>query len=303
MEGDSAPPAEVNKSIWVNGLNADTTEETVIEAFKSIADVVSAFKKQDRPWAYVDFADVAGHDAAIAAGSLTVDGVTCTIHEKDATRSRPRGGGGAANGGGRRRKSAADPDAVNTSIYVKNLTPAVTQPEIAEAFAQFGKVDRVDLRRRESGCYAFVSFGTPEEMQAAIDASGPVEIGESVVEIEEKRAPPKPRAHVPTSENSIYVRDFPEDTTEDQLREAFGSHGDIVSVIKRVKTYDGEDGGPSVTRTWAFVEYSTSGVASAAVEAAQGSPVSVNGAAVSVELRNSKPVLQTRGRGRRAPKA
>ena len=62
---------------------------------------------------------------------------------------------------------------MNTKMYVGNLPFSATQEDIQSLFSQFGSVtdvflpmDRVSGRPRG---FAFVTMGTPEEMQAAIN--------------------------------------------------------------------------------------------------------------------------------------
>ncbi len=60
------------------------------------------------------------------------------------------------------------------SIYVGNLSYAVTQEELADVFAEYGTVKRVQLPTdRETGRprgFGFVEMATDEEETAAIEA-------------------------------------------------------------------------------------------------------------------------------------
>lgn len=60
------------------------------------------------------------------------------------------------------------------SIYVGNLSFQVTEEDLKQAFAEYGKVNRVQLpTERETGRlrgFAFVEMATEEEETAAIEA-------------------------------------------------------------------------------------------------------------------------------------
>ncbi len=80
---------------------------------------------------------------------------------------------------------------MNTKMYVGNLPFSATQEDINALFSQFGTVtdvflpmDRVSGRPRG---FAFVTMGTPEEMQAAIAGLNGQEFGGRKLGINEAR--------------------------------------------------------------------------------------------------------------------
>jgi RNA recognition motif-containing protein len=80
---------------------------------------------------------------------------------------------------------------MNTKMYVGNLPFSATQEDIQALFSQFGSVtdvflpmDRVSGRPRG---FAFVTMGTPEEMQAAINGLNGQEFGGRKLGINEAR--------------------------------------------------------------------------------------------------------------------
>lgn len=80
---------------------------------------------------------------------------------------------------------------MNTKMYVGNLPFSATQEDIQSLFSQFGSVtdvflpmDRVSGRPRG---FAFVTMGTPEEMQAAINGLNGQDFGGRKLGINEAR--------------------------------------------------------------------------------------------------------------------
>ena len=80
---------------------------------------------------------------------------------------------------------------MNTKMYVGNLPFSATQEDIQSLFSQFGSVtdvflpmDRVSGRPRG---FAFVTMGTPDEMQAAINGLNGQEFGGRKLGINEAR--------------------------------------------------------------------------------------------------------------------
>ncbi|RYR52952.1 hypothetical protein Ahy_A06g027802 isoform B [Arachis hypogaea] len=77
-----------------------------------------------------------------------------------------------------------------TSVYVRNLSPNVTEYEIDQEFRSFGKIkpDGIFIRvRKEIGvCYAFVEFEDIIGVQNALQAS-PIQLAGRQVYIEERR--------------------------------------------------------------------------------------------------------------------
>jgi RNA recognition motif-containing protein len=80
---------------------------------------------------------------------------------------------------------------MNTKMYVGNLPFSATQEDIQSLFSQYGSVtdvflpmDRVSGRPRG---FAFVTMGTPEEMQAAINGLNGQDFGGRKLGINEAR--------------------------------------------------------------------------------------------------------------------
>ena len=83
-----------------------------------------------------------------------------------------------------RQKKSMAPQGPNTSIYVKDLPENCEDSVIESAFGGFGTITRV--ANKSSRGFAFVTFETPEQMNAAIGATG-LDVGGNSVTIEEGR--------------------------------------------------------------------------------------------------------------------
>jgi|SRR5277367_3349372 len=80
---------------------------------------------------------------------------------------------------------------MNTKLYVGNLSFDTTENDLQDLFAAHGPVSEVNLiTDRMSGRsrgFAFVTMGTPEAAQSAIQALGGKEIGGRALTVNEAR--------------------------------------------------------------------------------------------------------------------
>lgn len=75
-----------------------------------------------------------------------------------------------------RRKSAGESIHVNEQIYVGNLPYRANEQDLRQYFSDFGKLESVRIIRNfktgDSKGYAFVTYKTPREANAALVANG-----------------------------------------------------------------------------------------------------------------------------------
>lgn len=121
------------------------------------------------------------------------------------------------------------------TLFVGNLPFDTADTEIRDLFGEYGKVQLVTIPKdRNSGRsrgFAFVDMGTPEELQAAIDAVDSLMFGgrtlRVVKSVPKDQQEPKPVYKKNTVEESgykkIYVGNIPFTTTKDDLVEYFRS--------------------------------------------------------------------------------
>lgn len=78
----------------------------------------------------------------------------------------------------------------------------------------------------------------------------------------------------------LFVGNLPWSVDDDELRELFAEHGDLVSATVVTNRYNGR------SRGFGFVEFESADDADAAVEAMQG--VEVDGRAINVDMAKSR---------------
>lgn len=80
---------------------------------------------------------------------------------------------------------------MNTKLYVGNLSYDTTEGELQDAFAQVGAVTEVhlvtDKMNGRSRGFAFVTMGSPEDAQAAIEKLSGQNIGGRTITVNEAR--------------------------------------------------------------------------------------------------------------------
>ena len=97
----------------------------------------------------------------------------------------------AGNSSGKQQASLKPRIRMNTKLYVGNLSFDTTENDLQDLFAAHGPVSEVNLiTDRMSGRsrgFAFVTMGTPEGAQAAIQALAGKEIGGRALTVHEAR--------------------------------------------------------------------------------------------------------------------
>jgi len=166
-------------------------------------------------------------------------------------------------------KGKRDMRMIFNNIYIKNLPLDHNNEEkIRELFAPFGHITSCKVNANEIGAYAFVCYGNkddpndresgPKAALAAIEAMHGHKIGENVLYVQEALKSEQRRLQrerdtlkYKTSKQkfNLYVRGFPEETTEKDLEEHFAPCGKIESL--RMFPKDTE------RKTYAFVCFET----------------------------------------------
>ena len=92
------------------------------------------------------------------------------------------------------KKSERDTDATTskfTNVFVKNLDLEITDAELSDRFAQFGKISNLVVMKDEGGMskgFGFVNFEEPEEAKAAVEGMNNVLLGITRGKMPEKMA-------------------------------------------------------------------------------------------------------------------
>ncbi|UYV68900.1 hypothetical protein LAZ67_6001535, partial [Cordylochernes scorpioides] len=110
-------------------------------------------------------------------------------------------------------------------IFVNNLPIETTDDQLAEFFSTFGEVKKACVVREASGQsrgFGFVTFSTREVAKGLIER-------EDTLELEGKKlrinvSIPKDVRHI---SKKVFVKNLPNETTDDQLAEFFGTFGEV----------------------------------------------------------------------------
>ena len=80
---------------------------------------------------------------------------------------------------------------MNTKLFVGNLSFNTTENDLQDAFAAHGSVTETNLMMdRATGrprCFGFVTMGSPEEAQKAVDALNGTTLGDRNITVNEAR--------------------------------------------------------------------------------------------------------------------
>uniref|UniRef100_A0A7N0SVC4 Uncharacterized protein n=1 Tax=Kalanchoe fedtschenkoi TaxID=63787 RepID=A0A7N0SVC4_KALFE len=175
-------------------------------------------------------------------------------------------------------RTLPNPDAQFTNIYVKNLDLGMTEQELQEKFAKFGKILSLVISKDENGSskgFGFVNFENPDDARRAVEAMNGLQLGsknlyvgraqkkaerEQILrqQFEEKRQEQIQKY----KDCNVYVKNINDSVSEDMLRELFSQCGSITSV-KIMQDIKG------ISRGFGFVCFSTRDEANKAVSTFQ----------------------------------
>ncbi|KAF5948236.1 hypothetical protein HYC85_014193 [Camellia sinensis] len=166
------------------------------------------------------------------------------------------------------------PDARYTNLYVKNLDLDVTEELLKEKFSEFGKILSLIISKDEYGTsrgFGFVNFDSADGAKRAIEAMNGSQLGSKVIyvaraqkkeereQILRRQFEEKRKEQIMKYQGSnVYVKNFDDDVTDDELREHFSQCGTITSA----KLMRDEKG---TSRGFGFVCFSTPEEANKAV--------------------------------------
>ena len=151
--------------------------------------------------------------------------------------------------------NACDP-CVQSSLFASMNSTAIENKDVEELFSRCGTVKDVSIPRRkdspDSRGFAFIEMSTKEEMERAVEELDGLELGgrpiQARVSLAKDKLPSKAgkekaqrRPRGPEGPK-IYVGNLPYGVAEDDLKELFAEHGDVVNVYL-VKDDDGKDRG------------------------------------------------------------
>mmetsp|Transcript_3273 Transcript_3273/g.5075 ORF Transcript_3273/g.5075 Transcript_3273/m.5075 type:complete len:334 (-) Transcript_3273:43-1044(-) len=300
---------EKTKSIIVKNIPYDVTQSKIQEVFEKFGSIDGIrIVKSHRFYCFIDYKSEASAEEACNNQSTILDDNEVKIEFKRPMRTEKTP---------TQKNSIREPASNDRFIVAKFDQNQVLHKEISELFSEYGKILHIKFvkpfKGKSNKKKAIILFKDAESASNVLK-SGPFKIKDE--EIVVKAREPKPNQvfneqapvgpsnaisveHLeqelaskalkskvaPLPKNSIHIKGFPENTTNEMIREAFSPYGNIVSIILRIKHTK-----ESVVLTWSFVEYDNmKSVEDAIKNTGQG--FKLNGAEVTVEARKSEPKL------------
>ncbi|KGN46107.2 polyadenylate-binding protein 3 [Cucumis sativus] len=243
----------LSSSLYVGDLDQSVNEGQLLELFGQVAQVVSIrvcrdqTRRQSLGYAYVNFSS--HQDAVNAMEHLNftpVNGkpIRIMISNRDPSIRKS----GYAN------------------VFIKNLDLSIDNKALRDTFAAFGTVlsckVAVDSNGQSKG-YGFVQFESEESAEISIEKLNGMLLNDKQVYVGHFiRHQERIRANGSQFTN-VYVKNLPETTTDDDLKNLFAPHGTITSAI--VMT---DSNGKS--KCFGFVNFQNTDSAAAAVEKLDG---------------------------------
>lgn len=246
-------------SLYVGDLHTDVTEATLFEKFSTAGPVLSIrvcrdlITRRSLGYAYVNFQQPA--DAERALDTMNFDLI----------KGRPI----------RIMWSQRDPSLRKSgvgNVFIKNLDRSIDNKAMYDTFSAFGNILSCKVAQDENGAskgYGFVHFETEEAANKSIEkVNGMLLNGKKVyvgrfIPRKEREKELGEKAKLFTN---VYVKNFGEDLTEEQLRNMFEKFGKITS-YKIMSKDDGKSKG------FGFVAFESPEAAETAVEALNGKEI------------------------------
>lgn len=254
----AAPPAAStpynNASLYVGDLSTDVTEATIFDTFNSVGPVQSVRVCRDNNtrrslgYAYVNFHRVEDADRALQTLNFQpVHGKPCRImwSQRDPVL----------------RKSGAG------NIFINGLAPQIDNKSLYDTFSTFGNILSCKVAQNKKGeslGYGFVHYESEEAARSAITKVD----GKIILEFKVKVLPFKSRKErqegLANKFTNIFVKNIPEDITEEKFKELFSQFGTITSLKLGAKPPESKSG-KKRTR-YGFINYESNEQAVKAIE-------------------------------------
>jgi len=243
----AAPSVPQFASLYVGDLNPDVTEAMLYEIFNAVGPVASIrvcrdnITRRSLGYGYVNFHSV--KDAERALDTLnysSIKGRSCRIMWSQRDPSLRKSGAG--------------------NIYVKNLDKTIDNKALYDTFSLFGNILSCKVATDATGQsygYGFVHYEAAEAATQAIERVNGMQIGEKTVQVTEFMKRDSREKADTTNYTNLYVKSFPEEWTEEKIKDMFAERGPVSSMALR-KDPKG--------RPFAFVDFEDTESAKKAVE-------------------------------------
>jgi len=214
-----------HSNLFVGHLPEGITQSYVREVFAGFGGVISCriFSRNGRTCALVKMGSMEEAEAAVRAlsgiGGSDDCGVKWLVKFADADI-----GQGNRQGGPLRRPCEAS-SAPSDNLYIKGLSPNITETQLHRTFSNAGKAVEMKILRYEDSpeCSALIRMASVEAATAAIDIlNGTLPEGSAPV-LQIRFSGKDPR----TPSDNLYVKGLPLDVTQEQMFALFSSCGGV----------------------------------------------------------------------------
>ncbi|RDX74209.1 Polyadenylate-binding protein 3 [Mucuna pruriens] len=246
-----------NASLYVGDLEGNVNEGQLYDLFSQVAQVVSIrvcrdqTKRSSLGYAYVNFANAQEAANAMELLNFTpLNGKSIRIMFSQRDPSIRKSGYG--------------------NVFIKNLDTSIDNKALHDTFAAFGNVLSCKVAVDGSGQpkgYGFVQFDNEEAAQNAIKQLNGMLINDKKVYVglfvrRQERA----QANGSPKFTNVYVKNFSETYTDEDLKKLFSTYGTITSVVV-MRDANGK------SRCFGFVNFESPDSAATAVERLNGSTI------------------------------
>lgn len=137
-------------------------------------------------------------------------------------------------------------DKITANLFIKNLHEDIKTKDLYDHFISFGKISSCKVKYRNSGkCkgYGYVQFEVKESAEKALSSANGSALKGLKIEVSPYK-PPKERNSSIAKYNNLFVKCIPKKYTNENLKELFSEHGEIISaVVIKDRTEDIENKG------------------------------------------------------------
>ncbi len=219
VPGAPVPPSA---SLYVGDLAKDVREEHLFEIFSVVGPIDSIRVLRDHisrvslGYAYVNFSSAQDAERALETlNYYAIKGRPIRIMWKQRDPSMRKSGAG--------------------NIFIKNIDASVTSRDLLDTFSQFGNILSCKVATSDDGKskgFGFVQYQTREEAERAVKSTNGQKLtpAQSVALQVDHYVPPEKR-HVMRAFTNVFVKNFREDVTDEQLSAAFAVCGKITSCV------------------------------------------------------------------------
>ncbi|GKT44204.1 polyadenylate-binding protein, cytoplasmic and nuclear [Colletotrichum spaethianum] len=252
----AAPHPQASASLYVGELDPSVTEAMLFELFSQIGSVASirvcrdAVTRRSLGYAYVNYNTTSDGEKALEELNYTlIKGRPCRIMWSQRDPALRKTGQG--------------------NVFIKNLDVAIDNKALHDTFAAFGNILSCKVAQDENGNskgYGFVHYETDEAASQAIKHVNGMLLNEKKVYVGH-HIPKKDRQskfeEMKANFTNIYVKNIPNEVTDDEFRDLFTAFGDVTS-SSLARDQEGK------SRGFGFVNFTTHEAAAKAVDDLNG---------------------------------